>query len=89
MLETALGAEEPGEADERIEALFGPRTRGRDDQIDRFGDEVAYLLGEHPEFLARMNQPSRARDAAADVDATRTLLLSTGSPQLVEALSTE
>jgi hypothetical protein len=89
MLETALGAEEPGEADERIAELFGPRTRGRDDQIDRFGDEVAYLLGEHPEFLARMNQPSRARDAAADVDATRTLLLSTGSPQLVEALSTE
>jgi hypothetical protein len=85
MLETALGAEEPGEADERIAALFGPRTRGRDDQVDRFGDEVAYLLGEHPEFLARMN----TRGAASDVDATRMLLVSTGSPQLVAALATE
>jgi hypothetical protein len=89
MLEIALGAEEPGEADERIAALFGPRTRGRDDQVDRFGDEVAYLLGEHPEFLVRMNRPSRAREASSDVDATRTLLLSTGSPQLVEALATD
>jgi hypothetical protein len=89
MLETALGAEEPGEADDRIAALLGPRTRGRDDQVDRLGDEIAYLLGEHPEFLARMNQRSRARETASDLDATRTLLLSTGSPQLVEALTTE
>jgi Subtilase family len=89
MLETALGAEEPGEADERIAALLGPRTRGREDEIDRFGDEIAYLLGEHPEFLARMNQPSRGPEAASDADAARTLLLSTGSPQLVEALATE
>ena len=65
MLETALGAEEPGEADDRIAALFGPRTRGRD-RIDRFGDEIAYLIGEHPEFLARMG----TRQAASDVDAT-------------------
>jgi hypothetical protein len=89
MLETALGAEEPGEADDRIAALFGPRTRGREDQVDRFGDEVAYLLGEHPEFLARMNQAPRDRKAASDVDATRTLLLSTGSPQLIRALAGE
>lgn len=85
MLETALGAEEPGEADDRIAALFGPRTRGRDDRIERFGDEIAYLIGEHPEFLARMG----TREAGSDVGATRTLLLSTGSPQLVEALATE
>ena len=89
MLETALGAEEPGEADDRIAALFGPRTRGRDDQVDRFGDEVAYLLGEHAEFLLRLNQPSRAREAGSDAEATRTLLLSTGSPQLVEAIGGE
>jgi Subtilase family len=83
MLETALGAEEPGEADERIAALFGPAPRGGpDDRIDRYGDEIAYLLGEHPEFTVRMG----TREAATDVDATRTLLLSTGSPQLVAAL---
>lgn len=89
MLETALGAEEPGEADDRIAALLGPRTRGRDDEVDRFGDEIAYLLGEHPDFLVRMNQPSRSREAPSDVEAARTLLLSTGSPQLIEALTTE
>jgi hypothetical protein len=89
MLETALGAEEPGEADDRIAALLGPRTRGRDDQVDRFGDEIAYLLGEHPEFVAQPGPRTRGPEAPSDLDATRTLLLSTGSPQLVEALSTE
>jgi hypothetical protein len=68
-----------------LTALFGPRTRERDDRIGRFGDEIAYLIGEHPEFLARTG----TREAASDAGATRTLLLSTGSPQLMEALATE
>jgi subtilisin family serine protease len=87
-LEAVLGAEEAGEVEPELAQLFRAPPGELDKEIDRLGDEVAYLLAENPDFL-RHTSGARGPDEPADVEAVRALLASAGSPQLVDAVASE
>lgn len=89
-LEAVLGAEQAGEAEPELTRLFLAPPDRLDDEIDRLGDEVAYLLAENPGFLRHLSRDrGRKEEPGEEVEAVRALLASAGSPQLVGAVTSD
>ena len=89
-LEAVLGAEETGEVEPELARLFRAPPGELDDEIDRIGDEVAYLLAENPDFLRHMSRARGSEQTAGDdVEAVRDMLASAGSPQLAGAVASD
>lgn len=87
-VEVLFPEEGPEAVEARLEEIFGVGGVELDDRIERFGDELVYLLAEHPEFHGRLAEAGpRAGPGTAGTDLTRALLLSVASPQLANAVA--
>jgi hypothetical protein len=66
------------------------QTDDPDTAIDQFGDELGYLISEHPGFYASLARATLMQTPAdREIAAVRLLLLSAASPQLAAAAGLE